>query len=93
VVLKYIILNPNLKFGPILNFLIYFLSLILFFFFAGYFKFELQMHEIKQCSVLKNVIHDIWCILSLYLGTLIKFRTSSLRNMTSDLWNKCFKII
>ena len=62
--LQYIVVNSILKFGPILTFLIYFLSLILLFIFSGYFKFELQVHEIVQRSVSKNIIHGIWYMLS-----------------------------
>ena len=70
---QYILLNLILKFGPILNLFIYFLNLFHFFDFFGYFKSELQVHEIMQCSILKNIIHGVWCMLSPYLGTRIKF--------------------
>ena len=93
VVLQYIVLNSILKFRPILIFfyisLIYFDSLNFF----EYVKFELKVHGILQCSVSKNVIHVNWCMLSPYPRTRIKFRASSSRYMTTDLPEKCFKII
>jgi len=63
-VLQYIILNSILKFGLILTFLYIFLNLFRYFDFYRYSKFELQVHEIMQCSILKNIIYGIWCMLS-----------------------------
>jgi hypothetical protein len=42
----HIILNSLLKFGLILNFLVYFVSFFIFSNFWGHFKFELHVHEI-----------------------------------------------
>ena len=47
-------------------FFIYFLNLFCFVDFFEYFKFKLQVYGVMQYSVLKNIIHIIWCILSLY---------------------------
>jgi len=64
VVVKYIIGNSILKFRQILTFFNIFLNLFCLVDFFEYFKFELHLYGIMQCSVLKNIIHVIWCMLS-----------------------------
>ena len=71
-------LKLNFKIWAKFDFFIYFPNLFLFVYFFEYFKFELQVDGIMQFSDLKNVIHGIWCMLSPYPRTRIKFRAIGL---------------
>ena len=51
------------------------------------------MHGIIFCSLLKNVVHVIWCVWSPYAQTRIKFRASFTRDMISHFLENWFKII
>jgi hypothetical protein len=52
--------------------------------FLAYFKLELQVHEVMKFLNSKNDIYYIWCMLKLYLGSHMKFRTYFCRNMTNN---------
>ena len=82
---------------PIWNFSMTFWYIFLIFYvylnFSRKSKFELQVHEILEFSNSKNGIHVFECILRPCAGTFMKFRTSVLQNMITNLLKKCFLII
>jgi hypothetical protein len=69
--------------------LVYFFSLNFF----GKYKFELQLHRIMTFHECENDIHVTDYCFRPYLGRDLKFRTSSSRNMTTNLWTNSFKIV
>ena len=60
--------------------------------FFEYFKFELQVDGIIQFSDSKNVIHGIWCMLSPYPRTRIKFQASDIatRSKPSQIFTTAY---